>query len=179
MRIISGKYRHRIIDAPIDNPLIRPTKDRIREAIFSAIGNINGKNGLDLYAGSGSMGIEALSRDASFMTFVDHSKEAIDIIKKNIKSLDIKNCEVLFKEDSEALNIFIKDNRKFDIVFIDPPYKSDRYKSTLEILFKSNILNENAIIIVESESVMDYSLYSFKKIRTYHYGSINVDVLWL
>ena len=86
MRIVGGIYRHRIINYPNDAEHIRPTKDRIREAIFSALGDLSGFKGLDLYSGSGAMGIEALSRGASFMTFVDKNKVAINTTKNNISS---------------------------------------------------------------------------------------------
>ena len=78
MRIVGGIYRHRLIEYPNDAEHIRPTKDRIREAIFSAVGDLTNRIGLDLYSGSGAMGIEGLSRGASFMTFVDHNRVAID-----------------------------------------------------------------------------------------------------
>ena len=84
MRVIAGEYRHRKLVYPESNMDIRPTKDRIREAFFSIIGDINNKTFLDLYAGSGSMGIEAISRGANKSIFVDKSKEALKYIKENI-----------------------------------------------------------------------------------------------
>ena len=93
MRIVGGKYRHRLISFPDDMAHTRPTKDRIREAVFSALGDINGYRVLDLYAGSGAMGIEALSRGAKHATFVDVSALAIKTIKDNITSLKIDPSE--------------------------------------------------------------------------------------
>ena len=90
MRIVGGKYRHRLIVFPDDMEHTRPTKDRIREAIFSAVNNINDYNALDLYAGSGAMGLEALSRGAKFCAFVDVSNLAIKVIKALI-SLSLIN----------------------------------------------------------------------------------------
>ena len=128
MRIVGGLYRHRLIDYPNDAEHIRPTKDRIREAIFSAVGDLTNFKGLDLYSGSGAMGIEGLSRGASHMVFVDHNKIAIETTKKNIASLGIKNAEVLFMEDLVALEKFHQEKRSFDVVFLDPPYKLGKYE---------------------------------------------------
>ena len=90
MRIVGGKYRHRLISFPDDMAHTRPTKDRVREAVFSALGDINGYRVLDLYAGSGAMGIEALSRGAKHATFVDISPLAIKTIKANNNRYHIK-----------------------------------------------------------------------------------------
>ena len=104
MRIVGGKYRHRQIIYPNDMEHTRPTKDRIREAIFSAIGDIDGFDALDLYAGSGAMGLEALSRGAKKCAFVDVSSVAIKTIKDNISNLKINNEEYLLIKDSLYLN---------------------------------------------------------------------------
>ena len=118
MRIVGGIYRHRLINYPDDAEHIRPTKDRIREAIFSALGDLSNMKGLDLYSGSGAMGIEALSRGCSFMTFVDMNKVAINTTKGNLQSLGINNAEVLFMKDVDAIKMFIDRKEKFDIVFL-------------------------------------------------------------
>ena len=128
MRVVGGIYKRRLITYPDDAEHIRPTKDRIREAIFSAVGDIDGYKGLDLYSGSGAMGIEGLSRGCSSMVFVDNNKLAIETTKKNINSLGITNAEIFFKNDFDALEIFKKENRVFDIVFLDPPYKAGKYE---------------------------------------------------
>ena len=121
MRIVGGIYKRRLITYPDDASHIRPTKDRVREAIFSALGDLTDYVGLDLYSGSGAMGIEGLSRGCSFMTFVDINKLAIEVTKKNISSLNIKNAKVLFMSDESAINEFIKNKKQFDIIFLDPP----------------------------------------------------------
>ena len=87
MRIVGGKYRHRLISFPDDMAHTRPTKDRIREAVFSALGDISGYRVLDLYAGSGAMGIEAISRGAKHCYFVDKNNIAINCVKENLNSL--------------------------------------------------------------------------------------------
>lgn len=178
MRIVGGIYRHRLIEYPNDAEHIRPTKDRIREAIFSAVGDLTNRIGLDLYSGSGAMGIEGLSRGASFMTFVDHNRVAIDTTKKNISSLGIKNAEVLFMEDIAALEKFKQEKKRFDVIFLDPPYKLGKYEEVVDKLFKNELLSENAIIIIESDHDINVDESLFNRRRDYKYGEIKVSILW-
>ena len=177
MRIVGGIYRHRLITYPDDAKHIRPTKDRIREAIFSALGDINGYRGLDLYSGSGAMGIEALSRGCSFVSFVDINKIAIKTTTDNLNSLQIKNAEVLFMKDEEAINLFAKRKDQFDIVFLDPPYKEGQYEHIINLLLNNDLLSNRAIIVTECDHdiVVDSSLYNNK--RDYKYGEIQVSIL--
>lgn len=178
MRIIAGKYRHKLLTWPDDADYIRPTKDRIRESIFSALGNINGTSVLDLYAGSGAMGIEALSRGSTSATFVDNNQVSITTVNKNIKSVGVKEqTEVLKMNDFDALNSFIN-NEQFDIVFLDPPYKEGRYDELLNTLINNDILTKNGIVVVETDRNLSLQTQPFKKIKEYHYGKINVYILW-
>ena len=133
MRVIAGKYRHRLLTWPDDAKHIRPTKDRIREAVFGALGNIEGKLCLDLYSGSGAMGIEALSRGASKSVFVDNNQVAIKTTKDNIKSLGIPSfeAEVLALDDISAIDYLEKNKYKFDLVILDPPYKEGKYSDII------------------------------------------------
>ena len=178
MRIVGGIYKRRLITYPDDAKHIRPTKDRVREAIFSALGDIDGYKGLDLYSGSGAMGIEALSRGCSFMTFVDINKVAIDTTKKNLSSLDIKNAKVLFMSDEMAIKSFIDHKEQFDILFLDPPYKEGKYIEIVDLFINNNLLSKNAIIVMESDRniLIDESYYERR--RDYKYGDIYVAILW-
>ena len=178
MRIVGGKYRHRLISYPDDAKHIRPTKDRIREAIFSALGDIEGYVGLDLYSGSGAMGIEGLSRGCSFMTFVDINKIAIDTTKKNLGSLGIKEAEVLYTDDESAIKSFINNKKRFDIVFLDPPYKLGQYEKILSLFKENELLTERAIIVIESDHDIAIDDNYFSKRRDYKYGEIKVIILW-
>ena len=178
MRIVGGIYKRRLITYPDDAKHIRPTKDRVREAIFSALGDLSNYSGLDLYSGSGAMGIEALSRGCSFMTFVDQNKIAIETTKKNLSSLGIVNAEVLFKTDLSAINSFIENKKKFDIVFLDPPYKEGKYEEIVDLFIKNDLLNEHAIIVMESDRLISLEESSFSKRRDYKYGDIFVSILW-
>ena len=178
MRIVGGIYKRRLITYPDDAEHIRPTKDRIREAIFSAIGDLTNYKGLDLYSGSGAMGIEGLSRGCSYMTFVDINKLAINVTKGNLSSLGITNAEVLFMKDTDAISLFSKDKRKFDVVFLDPPYKLGEYQEIVSLFIKNDLLSEHAIIVIESDRdiVVDDSFFSSR--RDYKYGEIKVAILW-
>ena len=179
MRIVAGKYRHRIISWPDDAKHIRPTKDRIREAIFSALGDINDFTVLDLYAGSGAMGIEALSRGAKKVYFVDKNSVAISTVKENLKSLDISTneAEVIKKEDTDALISFIN-NIKFDLVILDPPYALGEYQKIISTLISNDLLTKNGIIVCESNYHLDLENIDYKKDKEYSYGEIKVRILW-
>ena len=177
MRVIAGEYRHRKLEYPEDNKDIRPTKDRIREAFFSSLGDISNKSFLDLYAGCGSIGIEAISRGAKYATFVDCNDISLSYIRKNISSLKIENAEIIKGYDEVALAKFISQGRTFDIVYLDPPYESDRYEIALNILFEKNLLSENAIVALETKRDIEINPLWNVKIKEYHYGEIKVVVL--
>ncbi len=179
MRIVGGIYKRRLITYPDDAAHIRPTKDRIREAIFSALGDLDGYKGLDLYSGSGAMGIEGLSRGCSFMTFVDQNKIAIETTKKNLSSLNINNASVIFDTDINAINSFIRNKEQFDIVFLDPPYKLGKYNEITDLFIKNDLLTKNAIIVIESDRLIDLDDSNFfTRRRDYKYGEIKVSILW-
>jgi len=180
MRVVAGKYKRRILSWPDDVSKIRPTKDRIREAVFSAIGDITDSVVLDLYAGSGAMGIEALSREAKSCYFVDINSVALKTIKSNLSSLNIPNNEgiILGKSDFNALEELSLQNVKFDLVILDPPYDEGRYEDIINILFKDSLLNEHAIIVCESNRDINLEKFEFKKIKDYKYGEIKVTILW-
>lgn len=178
MRIVSGKYRHRLIEFPKNATITRPTKDRVRESIFSAVGDITDKVVLDLYAGSGSMGIESLSRGAKFCYFVDIDKEAISCVFKNLKSLNEKNATCINSDDLNAINKFVNEMIKFDLVILDPPYAHDNYNDIIGLLVDNDLLNKQAIIVVENNKQILYNDFDLYKNKSYHYGDINVDILW-
>ena len=179
MRIIAGKYRHREIVYPNDAEHIRPTKDRIREALFSALGPLDDLNVLDLYGGSGAMAIEALSRHAKEATIVDNHPIAIKTIKANIESLKIDNAKVLFMKDVDALSLLKKENVKFDLIILDPPYKTGDYLGIIRLLLEYQLINNDGRIVTECDHELDFSFIPTKKIKTYRYGEIIVNVLEL
>ena len=180
MRVIAGKYRHRILIWPDDAKHIRPTKDRIREAIFGALGDIEGKIVLDLYSGSGAMGIEALSRGASKSVFVDINQVALDTTKQNLQSLGITSHEatVLALEDVKAIDKLSSEQYKFDLIILDPPYKEGKYSDIIYLLKEKELLSDNGIIVIESDHQIELDTSEYQKVRDYKYGEIRVKILW-
>lgn len=180
MRIVGGKYRHRLIDFPEDMAHTRPTKDRIREAIFSALGDIDNSVALDLYAGSGAMGLEALSRGAKKCVFVDVSPLAIKVIKSNLSNLKIseEEFEVVKDRDINALESFKNKGVKFDLVFLDPPYEQGDYQGVVNILLNNDLLSKNAVLVIEANRDVDLENIDYQKKKAYHYGEIKVFIYW-
>lgn len=149
MRIITGKARGaKLLTLEGDNT--RPTSERAKEAVFSMLAfDIEGREVLDLYAGSGQMGLEALSRGAVRATFIDNSAAAIDVIKKNIIKTKLIDGAICLKSD---VNDYLKRAKgKYDIVFIDPPYALRAVAGALEIMLCKNLLKPTSIIVCESE----------------------------
>ena len=167
MRIVSGKYRSRIIKAP-NNDCTRPTADKARQGIFNCLQfYIASSNILDLFAGSGAYGIEALSRNAKFVTFIDNDALAIQAINENLNNLNVeKEKYEIIKDDYKCIENLQK---KFDIIFLDPPYKMTIFDTFLDIVEKNKLLNNNGIIVYECDKDLDFinDKYFIKK---YKYG---------
>ena len=174
IRITGGKNRSRLIETP-NTTLTKPTMDKVREAVFSALsGKVYGARVLDLFAGSGSYGLEALSRGAKEVTFVDSSTEAVKVIKQNCEKLNEKNVEIL---NSDVLGYLSQNPQEFDIIFADPPYKLDVYEAVVKTLIERHILASNGIIVLESERELNIDESSFSKVRFYKYGLAKVYIL--
>jgi 16S rRNA (guanine966-N2)-methyltransferase len=154
MRIISGNFKGKKILQPKDKTT-RPLKDLTKESIFNIIlhsnkFNINIKNSniLDLFAGVGSFGIECLSRGSSSLTFIENYKEALLILKRNISNLNCQNISLIIEKNiSNNFNFKIFE-KKFDIIFMDPPYKEKNLAILIKKIIESDILNKNGIIII-------------------------------
>ena len=174
IRITGGTNRSRLLVTP-NSELTKPTMDKVRAAVFSALGDsVKGAKVLDLFAGSGSYGFEALSRGASFAMFVDKSHDAYNAIRQNAKNLGHENVELVLN-DSLA---FLSENiRKFSIIFVDPPYKLDVYEKIVETLIKGNMLEENGIIVLESERELNLNETMFKSVRFYKYGLAKIYII--
>ena len=175
IRIIGGKYSSRQLEVP---PLdgVRPTQDRVREAVFSSIGTkINSSVVLDLFAGSGAYGFEAISRGGKESFFNDLNPKCIEAIKKSAIKLDCLNQVHLLKGDyKKALANLESQNIKFDIIFLDPPYADEVNKDIIE-LSKDRILNDEGIIVAEQEKpleeiegfILKAYKYSYKRVGIY------------
>lgn len=177
MRIVTGKYRHRLINWP-DDIKTRPTKDRVREAFYNSLGDFCvDQTVLDLFAGSGSLGLEALSREAAFCYFVDSSNLACKCIKENIKNLKISNATVLCMDYKKALDLLKNKKVKIGLVLLDPPYALLVYKPIIDYLFANDMLKEDAIIVLESDHNLALDDARFQKIKEYKYGITYITVL--
>jgi RNA methyltransferase, RsmD family len=177
MRFISGKYKGRNIEGyTIDGT--RPTMDRVKESLFAIIQNhIKNSNILDLFAGSGSLGLEALSNDAKKCIFVDSNKIAIETITKTIKNINLEEDYELIKSDyKDALAKFKNQNKKFDIIFLDPPYHLNLITDAIDKIDKYDLLTKNGIIVCEYEeekiNTKKYNIYKEKR-----YGKTNILIL--
>ncbi len=172
MKIIAGGYKGRIIEMPDG---IRPTSDKVRESLFEILKNrIEGASFLDLYSGSGAVGIEALSRGAKKVVFVDNNRNCISVLKANIAKIGISESsyDIYTKDCIDILSRGGFETRPYNIVFLDPPYYTDLAKNTLIELSGCDILTPNALVIAEvfkKEGLPEESGI-FKKIRSSKYG---------
>lgn len=173
MRVISGYYKGKKIDG-FDIGGTRPTKDRVKESLMAMIQNkIKDSVVLDLFAGSGSLGIEALSNGAGCCYFVDNSKDIIKILKRNLIGID--NSFLVFDDYKSALTEFRSKNIKFDIIFLDPPYHLNILNNAIQLIKDYNLLNKNGIIVCEFEEEVPYSIYNV--IKEKKYGKTNIIIL--
>ncbi len=175
MRVIGGKFKSRKLKFP-RSKAIRPATDRLKETIFDTLGgNLSGLTVLDLYAGMGSIGIEALSRGAEKSTFVDQSPLAIRFIHENLNALGLTAQAEVLKMDSLRSIPYLAARQKkpqpFHIIFIDPPYNQGLVKKTLLTISQFDILSPHGVIVIEHTRQEELpSLKSFVAERTNKYG---------
>lgn len=177
MRVISGKVRGlKLISPPGEDT--RPTLDRVKEAVFSMISPfLMDAKVLDLFSGSGALGIESLSRGALNAVFVDNSNISIKCIRSNIEAAKFDNVSTILQKDSAA---FLNENKNsYDIIFLDPPYLKNMYTKTLEEILKNNALSQDGIIVLEYDhtSVSVLIPDGFTVIKEKKYGRVGVMVL--
>jgi 16S rRNA (guanine966-N2)-methyltransferase len=150
MRVIAGIYKGRRLKT-LDGLRVRPTSDRMRETLFNVLApRIEGTNFADICAGSGAVGIEALSRGAEYVAFIESSRKAITIIGENLRHCEIKEgVRVINRDAITAIKYLASREVKFDIIYFDPPYDSDIHSPVLWQIAKHSLLAENGIAIVE------------------------------
>lgn len=166
MRIIAGKYRGRVL-AGFKGKGIRPTADRVKESLFNILApEIHGANLLDLFCGSGSVGLEALSRGADYVVFNDASRESLAVLQKNLDLLRVK--AKVYNMDFRALLESI--DITFDIIFLDPPYKSDAGEQALEIIARRGLLNTGGVAVLESDRPFEGSAHGLVRYDERKYG---------
>jgi 16S rRNA (guanine966-N2)-methyltransferase len=178
MKVISGTLKGRnILGYDIDGT--RPTMDRVKESLFGMIqNNIPNSTVLDLFSGSGNLGLEALSEGASLAVLVDQNKKAIDTINKNIKNIGISSVKVLWMDYKKALDTLQEENIQFDVIFLDPPYKTDYIENSIKKITENNLLNEEGIIICESDN-LNKIIYpnNYKSVKEKKYGDKYIVIL--
>ena len=174
MRIITGKAKGKKLFT-LEGEATRPTSERIKGAIFSAIQfDIEGRRVLDLFAGSGQMGLEALSRGAVMATFIDSSRDAMEIVKKNARATNLFDESKFIVSDGANYIRKAQGRDQYDLVFIDPPYAMNLCKKSVEALLRYDALADGAIVVLESgdeEMDLDLPPYSkFEVIKSTSYG---------
>ena len=169
MRVIAGKARRTQLKT-VEGLSTRPTTDRIKETLFNMLQNqLYDTRFLDLYAGSGAIGIEALSRGALSAHFVENNKEAIDCIKANLKACHfIEQSNIMQMDCLEAIRNLNRRGYVFDVVFMDPPYGAQHEKRVLAELSTANIITEDTLVIIEANLDTDFSYlaeYGFNLVK--------------
>ena len=178
MKVIQGKHKGTILKG-FDIDGTRPTMDRVKESLFAMIQDkIKDSIVLDLFSGSGNLGLEAISEGAKYAYLVDHNFKAIKTINKNLTTIGIKEAETINMDYKKALNYFYEKNLKFDLIFLDPPYNTDFIEKSLELISEYNLLNDDGLIVCESDD-LDRIVYNdmYKAVKDKKYGDKFVVLL--
>lgn len=173
MRVVAGSARSILLSTPSGNDT-RPTTDRIKETLFNIIQlDVPGSRVLDLFAGSGALGIESLSRGAECACFVDKKREAVACVTDNVKRAGFENVStILYMDFASAIGRLKTDGRKFDLVFLDPPYDKGLEIEALRLLAMADVLDDDALVIVEasaehSPEALEGCGFTVERIKTY------------
>ena len=178
MKIISGKYKGRVLEG-FDIAGTRPTMDRVKESLFAMIQSyLEDATVLDLFAGSGNLGIESLSEGAKEIYLVDKNNKACQVIKRNVNKIGVEVSDIFCGDYKSALKKYQEQSIKFDIIFLDPPYQTDLVKKSMEVIEKYELLSKNGIIVAESNT-LDKIIYSDKLeiVKSKKYGDKVVAIL--
>lgn len=176
MRIISGKFRGKVIPSP-KQEVVKPTLDRVKENIFNILQfQIAGARCLDLFCGSGALGLECISRGAKEVAFVDNNRANVEALKKFLAGLNVQNYRAMTCDFYDALKHFSQKEEKFDIILLDPPFDSNLADIAISKIFKFDLLSENGIVVHE-RSAATPSKFAPKVTDTRVYGTVAVDFL--
>ncbi len=176
MRVISGTARGRRLKE-LPGMDTRPTTDKVKESLFNIIQfDIEGRRALDLFGGTGQLGIEALSRGAARCTFVDMSRQAVAVIRENVKAVGFSEQSAVHQGDAVAFLTGCRE--KFDLIFLDPPYQTQLLENCIQAVAKFDILSEHGIMVCESalETQLPELNAPYEKGREYRYGKIKLTV---
>ncbi|KJS18954.1 MAG: hypothetical protein VR72_20975 [Clostridiaceae bacterium BRH_c20a] len=177
MRVIAGLCRGKRLKS-VKGFSTRPTADRVKEAVFNVLGTrLSGAKVLDLFGGTGSMGIEALSRGATLAVFVEKNQKAVQVIRENLLGCKMEDKSKLYPIDCfKALKILSETNIKFNLIYLDPPYKSLIIDDILQGIVNLNLLEERATVIAETardaDLIVEYN--NLKKAREDRYGDTKI-----
>ncbi len=170
MRIIGGKFRSRVL-ATFDGESVRPTADRVKESLFNILAlRFHGARVLDLFSGTGALGLESLSRGAREVVFNDRSKDSVAILKKNLKTLKVeegKDAKV-FNLDADVYLDCVKE--PFDLIFIDPPYALDVGVKAVEKIAKKSLLAKGGVLVFERDKPFEGDVEGLEKYDERKYG---------
>ncbi|UQZ36526.1 16S rRNA (guanine(966)-N(2))-methyltransferase RsmD [Paenibacillus sp. PK3_47] len=179
MRVVSGSAKGRPLKS-VPGTGTRPTTDKVKEAIFSMIGPyFDGGAVLDLFAGTGGLGIEALSRGMDSAVFVDMEQKSIDTVRANLQAARLEaNAEVYRNDAGRALGAMEKRGRSFDLVFLDPPYRLKHGDELMLTMAHKGLLRADAVIVLEHESAYAYpeEIAGFYRMRQSVYGETTVSI---
>jgi 16S rRNA (guanine966-N2)-methyltransferase len=176
MRVISGKLKGRVLKG-YNIEGTRSTMDRVKESLFASIQDyLDESIVLDLFAGSGNLGIEAISNGASKCFFVDNNKECIKVINDNVNTFNITEQAVILNKDYGDALIYFKNSIRFDIIFVDPPYKYNIKSELLDIIINNDILNDNGIVVFEYSLDEDINNDNFKLLKSKKYGDKYISI---
>ena len=178
MRIISGFLKGRSVGG-YDVKGTRPTMDRVKESVFASIQNKIPKSiVLDLFSGAGSLGIEAISNGADCCYFVDDNPKIVNILKENIRDFNIEDkCHIINKDYCKAIRLLKDKNIKFNVIFIDPPYKDKIIEKVLMLLIENELISKKAVVVCEYRFDELASFYDeLKLVKTKKYSDTFVSI---
>jgi len=175
LRVISGKFRGLKLES-LPGLDTRPTLDRVKEALFSMLFTAcTDAVGLDLFAGSGALGIELLSRYGNECTFVDLSSEAVGVVRNNVKKAGLEDQSLIIQKD--AISFLQSTDKKYDIIFMDPPYLSGLYDRALSVILERGLLNPSGIITLECAPDYTFNSDGYNIIKDKTYGKVRLCLL--
>lgn len=184
MRVIAGKYKGRKLNTPEDYE-IRPTSDKAKEALFSILTNeIYGARVLDLFAGTGSLGIEALSRGAEYCAFADASRKSLSLVKENLEHCKVEEKTKVMAGDYKKVLKNLGDRvadglaEPFDIILLDPPYNKGLLDDAFRLIAEGGLLAEGGTIVAEhrKEEILADSIHGFSKYKERRYGVVMLSI---
>jgi 16S rRNA (guanine966-N2)-methyltransferase len=178
MRVIAGKYKRHNLKGP-KHEGVRPTADRIKESLFNIIGaKIDESDFLDLFAGTGAIGIEALSRGANSVVFADANATSIKLLKDNVLILDsVDHFRIIQLPVERTLEMLSKEGFSFDLIFLDPPFQAGLLPKTIDLIVTYRLLKNDGILIVEHPRQLTFAISTLNVLLTRNYGDISLTFL--